>query len=774
MLSNTILNVDDNPVSRYARSQVLRQAGYLVLEAGTGEEAFAVVNEAHPALVLLDVNLPDISGFDVCRRIKAHPQAAGIPVLHISATAVEEHDLITGLQAADAYVVEPVQPEMLLAFVGALLRGSELLRQWVAVFDALADGVALLTDEGTIMRCNSAFCRLVGKRIGDILGHSITQVVGAAQGSSTELAFTRSLHTRQSETTELPFGDKIYRLTSHLALIRGSVAGAIYMISDVTTERRAGREKEEALALLRALADSSPVGFAFFDREMCYRLVNKELARIDGATIEAHIGHTPEEIVPGMAPAIRLALGEVIETGQPVLDRELSGAGVNSGDQSRSWSVSWYPVKAADGRMIGVGATVVETTEQKRAEKSRQDLEKRMLDAQRLESIGLLAGGIAHDFNNLLTGILGNASLAREMVPPGTALAHFLEGIVNASERAAHLTKQMLAYSGKGQLFVESVDLSQEIQEVLRLVQPSISRKISVVLDLPNDLPKVQADKGQLQQVLMNLVVNAAEAIGEQPGVLSVKTSRRTLSEAGIRDLPAAAGMEAGNYVCVEVRDTGCGMDEETKTRIFDPFFTTKFTGRGLGLAAVSGIMRGHKGGINVTTAPGEGSTFAAYFPATNEKEHPAPEATPPQAVSKNLPCGTVLVVDDEPVVLRVARNALEHSGCTVLTAESGPAAIELFRRYCKDISLIVLDLSMPGMSGLETLPELRRIRPDVLVVISSGYSESETLRLFSGHRISGFLQKPYSSQRLLELVNAAADEPQPDPVLRTMPKSAQ
>ena len=752
---STILNVDDNSVSRYARSQVLRQAGYRVWEASTGQQAIAMVNEEHPDLVLLDVNLPDISGLDVCRQIKKQPQAAAIPVLHISATAVEEQDLITGLQAADAYVVEPVQPEILLAFVGALLRGSELLRQWVAVFDALADGVALLTSDGNILRCNSAFCRLVGKRIGQVVGHNISETVANADRDREEFPFSRSIRTRQSETMESSFGDKIYRFSSHLALIRGSVAGAIYIISDVTEEKRAAREKDEAFSLLRALTDAAPVGFVFFDPEMRYQLVNKELARYNGVAVEEHIGRTPEEIVPSLAGEVRRVVQRVIETGQPVLDHEFIGETPKAPGQLRSWSESWYPVRAADGRFLGVGATIVETTEQKRSEKARQDLEKRMLDAQKLESIGLLAGGIAHDFNNLLTGILGNASLARELAPPATPLGRCLEEIVNASERAAHLTKQMLAYSGKGQFFVEMVDLSQETADVVRLVQGSISKKISVFLDFPKDLPKIKADKGQLQQVVMNLVVNAAEAIGDTPGLLSIQTGVRELTAEQLRHAITGADIQPGPYAFVEVRDTGCGMDDDTKTRIFDPFFTTKFTGRGLGLAAVGGIVRGHKGAICVNTVPEKGSTFAVFFPTDAEAERTEAGRRESLAVKADG-CGVVLVVDDEPVVLRTARSALQRIGCEVLTAESGPSAIDLFRRHSAEISLIILDLSMPGMSGLEVLPELRRVRSDVPVLVSSGYSESETMRLFSGQKISGFLQKPYTAQRLVQRVEAA------------------
>ncbi|HTX36590.1 MAG TPA: response regulator [Bryobacteraceae bacterium] len=753
----TILNVDDNAALRYARTQVLRQAGYGVLEATTGEEAMAIVNDAHPALVLLDVNLPDISGFDVCRRIKRQPQAAGIPVLHISATAVEDKDLITGLQAADAYVIEPVQPEMLLAFVRALLRGSELLRQWVAVFDALADGVALLSSEGAVLRCNSAFCRLLGKRIGEVLGRKITDVIAGSPLAGIEHLFERSVETHHTETLECAFGERTYRFSFHLATVRGNIAGAIYIVSDVTEERRAAREREEAFTLLRALTDSAPIGFAFFDRDMRYRLVNKELAKIDGVSVEAHIGSRPENIVPRMADWIRLEFQRVIDTGQPVLGREWIEGSLDDPRTMRCWLRSWYPVHSADGSLLGVGATVVETTELRRSEKARQDLERRMLDAQKLESVGLLAGGIAHDFNNLLTGILGNASLAKESAQPGSTLFHYLDEIVHASKRAAHLTKQMLAYSGKGQFILEEMDLSREIQEVVRLVQSSISKKISVIFDLSHELPPVRADKGEIQQVIMNLVVNAAEAIGDSAGLLIIRNGIRDLAAEQIREVHPGNDIVPGRYAYIEITDSGCGMNEQTRLRIFDPFFTTKFTGRGLGLAAVGGIVRGHKGGIQVKSSPGKGSTFVVYLPAGDENARKLPAEIPQETPSTALAGGTVLVVDDEALVLGIAKSALERAGWTVLAADSGPHAIEMLQRYSDQVSIVLLDLSMPGMSGLEALPVLRKISPDVPVLVSSGYGEAETLRLFSGHRIAGFLQKPYTVQELVEHVKMAA-----------------
>ena len=398
-----------------------------------------------------------------------------------------------------------------------------------------------------------------------------------------------------------------------------------------------------------------------------------------------------------------------------------------------------------DSGLLGCVLHLIDITERKR----RED---RLQQTQKLESIGVLAGGIAHDFNNLLVGVIGNASLAQELVPPASEAAELLEGIVRTGEQLATLTRQMLAYAGKGRFFVERLDLSDLIPEMNGLIQPSISKKIAIHFELERNLPPIEADRSHLQQVFMNLVLNAAEAIGSNAGLISVRTAVEALDESYVRLHPEAAELCPGDYVCLEVRDTGCGMDAATKTRIFDPFFTTKFTGRGLGLAAVSGIVRAHKGTVRVTSTPGQGSCFTVMFPVAKgavaqpaADRHAAPGGT-----------GTVLVVDDEPLVREFADRVLKRHGYDVLLAGDGLEAIDILKRHPGDIALVVLDLSMPGMSGEEVLPEIRKIRPRVKVVLSSGYNEAETMALFKGRQVAGFIQKPYTSSRLAEKVKTA------------------
>jgi len=400
----------------------------------------------------------------------------------------------------------------------------------------------------------------------------------------------------------------------------------------------------------------------------------------------------------------------------------------------------------------------------------RKRADERLRQAQKLESIGLLAGGIAHDFNNLLTGILGSASLALETLSSQSPAAPLLNDVVHASERAAHLTRQMLAYSGKGRFLIEPVNLSPLTADICKLVQPTISKNVTLHLELANDLLTVDADVGQMQQIVMNLLLNAAESIVDSAGSVTLRTGVQQVDPAYLRNELERADIELGAYVYLEVSDTGCGMDEITQSKIFDPFFTTKFTGRGLGLAAVAGIVRGHKGAIKITTAPGKGSTFRVLFPCSADGESPKAEPAslwdapePPQR-SEHTGNEVVMVVDDEEVVLRAATLALSKHGYTVLQAESGPAAIELLRKERGRVELVLLDVSMPGMSGHETLPELRKICPDIGVIVSSGYSEEETRRAFSGQTIAGFIQKPYAAGTLARRVRLALQLSQAPP----------
>lgn len=377
-----------------------------------------------------------------------------------------------------------------------------------------------------------------------------------------------------------------------------------------------------------------------------------------------------------------------------------------------------------------------------------------LFQAQKMESIGILAGGIAHDFNNILTGVLGNASLALDSIPAGSPNRVLLQGVIQASERAAHLTRQLLAYAGKGRFVIEALDLSQRVREISALVQTSIPSAVQLRFDLAERLPCIDGDVAQIQQIIMNLVINGAEAIPQgQPGTVIVTTGVQEVDEEylgkTLLDMPIAPG----TYVTLEVQDTGIGMDQETQSRIFDPFFTTKFTGRGLGLSAVMGIVRGHHGALKIYSTPGCGSTFKVLLPASESS--PLEQAKPQVDERLLAGRGTVMVIDDESIVRKVAKTTLERFGYSVIVCDDGPTAITLFGTMAAEVSVILLDMSMPKMSGEETFRHLRAIRQDVKVILSSGYSEVEAFSHFNGNGLAGFIQKPYTSARLGEKVRS-------------------
>jgi two-component system CheB/CheR fusion protein len=428
----------------------------------------------------------------------------------------------------------------------------------------------------------------------------------------------------------------------------------------------------------------------------------------------------------------------------------------------REQSVVRYPdvsIEAADGRKLEVEVVGITYTEAHRRViqfnlrdlTDRRKFERELQQTAKLESVGLLAGGIAHDFNNLLTGVLGNASLAYSRTPPGHPHRTLLREIQHSAERAALLTKQMLAYAGKGHLMKERITLADFIPEILPLVRVSIPKTINLVLKLAETTPDIDADQAQLQQLCMNLIINAAEAIGEGgDGKIEICTSLRSLGAEDLAVDYSADDLIPGDYALLEVIDTGSGMDEATRSKIFDPFFTTKFTGRGLGLAAAQGIVKQHGGAIHVFSAPGKGSTFHILLPAGRlPRRGPAKG----RAIRPVPRLGTILLVDDEANVRNVAQKSLQDFGFTVVTAENGKQGLQLFHENPEKFRLVLLDLTMPEMGGEKTFDAIRKIRQEVPVVLLSGYDEAEMSRRMGGKSVQGFVQKPFTSDWLVESV---------------------
>jgi two-component system cell cycle sensor histidine kinase/response regulator CckA len=421
-----------------------------------------------------------------------------------------------------------------------------------------------------------------------------------------------------------------------------------------------------------------------------------------------------------------------------------------------------FRMRRQDGqiRVVQISSRAIELDGKPRILSSARDvtelrhLEQQMLHSQKLESLGVLAGGIAHDFNNLLTGILGNADLAKTEMSPLAPSRASLEGIEVAARRAADLCRQLLAYSGRGRFIIQPLDLQELVEEMGHLLAVSISKKVVLKYHFSTGVPAVDADATQLRQVIMNLIVNASEAIGERSGVISVTVGLSQCDESYLKSCFGTEHPKVGDYVYLEVADTGRGMDKATMDRIFDPFFSTKFTGRGLGLAAVLGIVRGHRGAIKVYSEEGRGTTFKLLFPAS---ESSASKLEPKAPVSAGYHAsGKVLLADDEETIRNLGRRMLQRAGFEVIVAADGREAIEKFAKDKDGISLVILDLTMPHSDGEVCYREMRQLKPGVRVILSSGYNEQDIVNRFAGKGLAGFVQKPYTSEELLSKVREA------------------
>jgi PAS domain S-box-containing protein len=484
----SILFVDDDEANRFAFSWVLRRAGFLTREVTNGSDALrALEAEQKPDLVILDVNLPDIDGFEVCRRIKSHPATASIPVLHVSAVFTRTEDKEQGLEVgADAYLTKPVEAREVVATVRSLLRmhkaeeaARTAARQWQATFDAIEDAVALLDRDGRLLRWNRALAGLLGQPGGELAGRPFDELLGQAFGGSA--------------------------------------------------------------APLVALLRQAPVW-----------------------------------------PAQEVAVGE------------------------RWFRVSAGPVRGEKPEPHGRALVLSDVTQRRR-------LEEQLLQAQKMEAVGRLAGGVAHDFNNLLTAITGNLTLLLHSVPPEGPQREMLLITEKAAWRAAELTRQLLGFSRQARLALEPTDLNRCVEETMTLLRRTLDRNIEVRTECEPALGKVRADAGQMQQILMNLALNARDAMPEG-GTLTVETANVDVTEA---DAAGRLAARPGRFVRLRVSDTGHGIPPSIQHRIFEPFFTTKEQGQGtgLGLAMVFGIVQQHQGWVELCSPPGQGACFDIYLP---------------------------------------------------------------------------------------------------------------------------------------------------------------
>ena len=530
----------------------------------------------------------------------------------------------------------------------------------------------------------------------------------------------------------------------------GNFQGTEGIIRDITQRTQAEAALRESEEKFRNLVETTSDWIWETDAEGRYSYASPRVHDLLGYEPDEVIGRKPFDFMPP-EEAERSAKEFARFTAERRPFFNLENVNLHQDGKPVILETSGVPRLDFQGNFHGYRGIDRDVTERKRSEEERSKLEAQMREVQKLESLGVLAGGIAHDFNNLLMAILGNADLALLSLSPASPARHNIEEVVNASQRAADLCRQMLAYSGRGRFVLGRYDLSEIVREMTHILQVSVSKKATMRYRFTESLPAVEADATQLRQVVMNLITNASDALGDQEGSIQVSSGIMECDRVNLSASYLDDNLPEGRYVYLEVSDTGCGMDAETRSRIFDPFFTTKVLGRGLGLAAVLGIVRGHKGAIQVYSEPGKGTTFKILFPAVDwtpvDRTRSAEQRMPPPLG------GTALLVDDDESVLNVASLMLERLGFTVLTASDGQKGLDVFRERAAEIDCVLLDLSMPRLSGEEVFREMRRIRGDVRVILSSGYNEHEVTQRFVGQGLAGFVQKPYTLEKLREIL---------------------
>ncbi|GKT06897.1 PAS domain S-box protein [Desulforhabdus sp. TSK] len=626
-------------------------------------------------------------------------------------------------------------------------RAEEKLRHYQLLSRYARDIILFVRLDGQIAETNDEAVRAYGYSREELLGLNVRDLRAQTTRTGVDLQMEeanlkgirfQTVHRRKDGST-FPV-----EVSSRGANI-GSERFILSIVRDISDRMAADDALKKSEATLKSVLMAAPIGIGL--------LVDRVL-RLTNAHMLNMLGYTEEELQGKSSRILYENDGEYDRVGV-IKYSEIHRSG--SGSIETRW-------RCKNGKVLdillnsnaiqrqdlsqGIIFTALDITERRRAEEEKRRLEAQIQHAQKLESLGILAGGIAHDFNNLLMAILGNADLALMEISPSDPARDNIISIMEASQRAADLCLQMLAYSGKGHFLIEPVNLAKIVQEMTHLLDVSISKKAVLKYSFVPDVPLINADATQIRQVVMNLITNASEAIGDKSGIISISTGAMMCDRAYLQGSYLDEQLPEGVYSYFEVSDTGSGMDVETRSKIFDPFFSTKFTGRGLGLAAVLGIVRGHKGAVKIMSEPGMGSTFRVLFPSLAETEVWA-ERKKPAGTTPWKGTGTVLIVDDDESVLTVGKQMLERFGFSVMTASDGHEALKVFRQHSHKIACVLLDLTMPHMDGEETFGELRRIRHDVCTILCSGYNEHEVGQRFSGKGLCGFLQKPYQMEEL-------------------------
>ena len=683
-------------------------------------------------------------------RRRAEERLRGKPADPIDLSAEESRRLLHELRV---YQIELEMQNDELSKAQEELERSRV--KYFDLYDMAPMGYFTVSEKGLILEANLRAAQLLGVEVNRLVKQPLTRYIVPEDQDIYYLHRKRLLEADAREVCDLrmrrrdgsPFWARFETSTAR----DGEDGSLVWRIalSDMTDRHRVEEELKASKERLVEAQIAARLGYYGLDAatgtwtgsnilDEVFGIGDDYRRDVEGWSLPVH----PED----RQSMLEYFLNDVLGKKRP-FDREYRI--VRPSDQCVRWVHGLGKVEYdSSGKPVTMKGTIQDITEYKKVEEEKRRLVRQVQQTQKLESLGVLAGGIAHDFNNLLTVVLGHAELALKEIPPMSPAHENLTEITAAARRAADLSLQMLAYAGKAAFTMERVGLRELVEEMAHLLKTAISKNATLTLNLERGLPPIEADPSQIKQIVMNLIINASEAIGDRDGVITVSVGATRCDAEYLQRTELHGDLAPGRYVHLEVTDTGGGMDAETQSRIFEPFFSTKFTGRGLGLAAVLGIVRSHKGAIEVDSEPGKGTTFKVLFPALTEKRD-AVRSPKSSSLADWRGKGTILLADDEESLVALGARMLEHLGFTVLTAADGLQAVELYRERGKEIDLVLMDLTMPHMDGVKAFDELRRLNPDVRVVLASGYSREDVASRFAGKGLSGVLQKPYTLFKL-------------------------
>jgi PAS domain S-box-containing protein len=637
-----------------------------------------------------------------------------------------------------------------------------------AILKSAMDGFFIVDHDCRFLEVNDAFCRMTGYTEAELTQLRITDIeLNPTADGSASMPVRTGLH--QFPTAHKRKDGRTVYLENSVVVLHDDGRKILVGFARDVTDRKLQQEQIERLhAYNKLLLDSVGEGIFGLDRSGRLAFTNSAGIRMLGWTHSELIGRDLHSLLAGDGGQFDDCTdADCIVCG--ALRRGRGRSAVETALRVRGGAT--VPVEASiaplheNGGAVGAVVVFQDITERKRIESERERLESQIRQAQKLESLGLLAGGIAHDFNNILVGILGNAFLALEQLPADSGAQSRIQKIISASQRASKMIQQIRAYSGRLNCEITEIDLNTLIDETIDLVRTGFPKSVCVAPELQPDLKPIPADGGQIQQVIMNLLINAAEALGERGGTITVRTRDAEFSPEQVRTEFAGQKLAAGRVVCLHVEDDGPGMTPEVLARVFDPFFSKKQLGRGLGLAAVRGIVQAHRGAIAIDSQAGRGTRITVVLPRDAETARRTVPTLPAESVT---PGATVLVIDDEADIRDVVQTILERRGLHVHAAEDGASGLELLRQHRGQINVVLLDMNMPGLSGVDTYREITAIDSGARVIVSSGHGQKEALQGLQAGAL--FLQKPYTIQELMNCIGTALGSARPQPAANAAP----